>query len=152
MPWKPYQPNPDNITTGDCTIRAVCAVTGLDWKTAHTALCELARAMSDMPSTNRVWMFFGSLADGIHRIELSVDGLSVKAGAKVVPAGRTVGNWSQKWLVVQDKSTGYYTLRNMRSRMVLAIAGKAKSGAAVKQVKASNALYGFVRRRTQILP
>lgn len=71
---------------------------------------------------------------------VSVADDSVKAGAKVVPAGRTVGNWSQKWLVVQDKSTGYYTLRNMRSRMVLAIAGKAKSGAAVKQVKASNAL------------
>lgn len=32
----------------------------------------------------RVWMFFGSLADGIHRIELSADGLSVKAGAKPV--------------------------------------------------------------------
>lgn len=30
----------------------------------------------------RVWMFFGSLADGIHRIELSADGLSVKPGAK----------------------------------------------------------------------
>ena len=31
-----------------------------------------------------VWMFFGSLADGIHRIELAADGLSVKAGAKPV--------------------------------------------------------------------
>ena len=32
----------------------------------------------------RVWMFFGSLADGIHRVELSADGLSVKDGAKPV--------------------------------------------------------------------
>ena len=32
----------------------------------------------------RVWMFFGSLADGIHRIELTPDGLSVKAGANPV--------------------------------------------------------------------
>ena len=31
---------------------------------------------------SRVWMFFGSLADGIHRVELSADGLSVKDGAK----------------------------------------------------------------------
>lgn len=30
----------------------------------------------------KVWMFFGSLADGIHRIELADDGLSVKPGAK----------------------------------------------------------------------
>ena len=58
MPWLPYNPNPDGITTGDCTIRAICAVTGLDWKTAHTAVCELARDMSDMPSTNRVWWAF----------------------------------------------------------------------------------------------
>lgn len=32
----------------------------------------------------RAWMFFGSLADGIHRIELAADGPSVKAGAKPV--------------------------------------------------------------------
>jgi len=32
----------------------------------------------------RVWMFFGSLADGIHRVELSSDGLMVKPGAKPV--------------------------------------------------------------------
>ena len=71
---------------------------------------------------------------------VSVADESAKIGAKVAPARRSAGNWSQKWLVVQDKSTGYYTLRNMRSRMVLAVAGKAKSGAAVKQVRASAAL------------
>ena len=71
---------------------------------------------------------------------VSVADESAKAGAKAAPAGRALGNWSQKWLVVQDKSTGYYTLRNMRSRMVLAVAGKAKAGAAVKQVRANAAL------------
>lgn len=33
------------------------------------------------PKTGRVWMFFGSVG-GIHRIELTSDGLSVKEGAK----------------------------------------------------------------------
>ena len=74
------------------------------------------------------------------RYAVSVTGDSAKVGAKVAPAKRLVGNWSQKWLVVQDASTGYYTLRNMRSRMVLSVAGHAKSGAPVKQVKASASL------------
>ena len=56
--WRRFQPNPDKITTGDCTVRAICAVTGMDWISAHTALCELSREMSDMPSENRVWWSF----------------------------------------------------------------------------------------------
>lgn len=71
---------------------------------------------------------------------VSVAGDSANAGAKAVLAGREEGNWSQKWLVVQDKSTGYYTLRNMRSRMVLTVAGKGKPGAVLKQAKASSTL------------
>ena len=37
----------------------------------------------------RVWMFFGSCQDGVHRVELTRDGLSVKPDAKIVHvAGR----------------------------------------------------------------
>lgn len=37
----------------------------------------------------RVWMFFGSCQDGVHRVELARDGLSMKPGAKIVHvAGR----------------------------------------------------------------
>lgn len=36
-----------------------------------------------------VWLFFGSCQDGIHRVELTADGLSMKPGAKIVHvAGR----------------------------------------------------------------
>ena len=41
------------------------------------------------PGDGRVWMFFGSV-DGIYRVELAADGLSVKPGAQYVHvAGRT---------------------------------------------------------------
>lgn len=44
--------------TGDCTVRSICAVTGLSWKTVHRVLCALSENMSDMPSINRVWWHF----------------------------------------------------------------------------------------------
>lgn len=56
--WKRFQPNPFNIATSDCTVRAVCAVTGLDWRTAHRILCELSGELGEMPDRNRSWWAF----------------------------------------------------------------------------------------------
>ncbi len=56
--WRYYQPNPLQINVGDCTVRAICAVTGMDWDTAHKELCDLSREMGDMPSADRVWWTF----------------------------------------------------------------------------------------------
>ena len=53
--WRYYQPNPQGLNVGDCTVRSICAVTGLDWYTVHDALCDLSRSMADMPSADRVW-------------------------------------------------------------------------------------------------
>ncbi len=53
--WRYFQPNPRELNVGDCTVRAICAVTGMGWHAAHKALCDLARDMGDMPSADRVW-------------------------------------------------------------------------------------------------
>ena len=53
--WIKFNPNPDGLQTIDCTVRAICAVTGWSWVKAHTVLCDTARDMSDMPSSDRVW-------------------------------------------------------------------------------------------------
>lgn len=53
--WRRYNPNPQGLMVGDCTVRAICAVTGRDWRDVHLELCDLARGMADMPSSNRVW-------------------------------------------------------------------------------------------------
>lgn len=53
--YRYFNPNPQGLMVGDCTIRAICAVTGLDWYTVHDAACELSREMADMPSADRVW-------------------------------------------------------------------------------------------------
>ncbi|MBQ6338613.1 MAG: serine hydrolase [Kiritimatiellae bacterium] len=57
----------------------------------------------------QVWMFFGSLADGIHRIELAADGLSVKPDAKPVhvagvrhPADKRKRAWEGSYLHWRD--------------------------------------------------
>ena len=53
--WVYFQPNPKNLMVGDCTIRAICAVTNLDWNTVHRALCDLSEDMADLPNADRVW-------------------------------------------------------------------------------------------------
>lgn len=53
--WRKWNPNPQGLLVGDCTIRSICAVTGLDWYEVHDRQCELSRQMADMPSADRVW-------------------------------------------------------------------------------------------------
>lgn len=53
--WYSYNPNPLGLNVGDCTVRAICAVTNGTWDDVHKALCDLARDMADMPSADRVW-------------------------------------------------------------------------------------------------
>lgn len=53
--WIQFNPNPQGLLVGDCTVRSICAVTGMDWNTVHKALCDLSGDMADMPSADRVW-------------------------------------------------------------------------------------------------
>lgn len=53
--WIPFNPNPLGINTVDCTVRAICAVTGKSWDEIFREQCELAWEMADMPSADRVW-------------------------------------------------------------------------------------------------
>lgn len=53
--WRYFNPNPRGLNVGDCTVRSICAATGLDWHTVHRALCDLSAEMADMPSADRVW-------------------------------------------------------------------------------------------------
>ena len=55
MAWKEYNPNPLGLHVGDCTVRAICAVTGESWYVIHRQLCDLSEMMADMPSADRVW-------------------------------------------------------------------------------------------------
>lgn len=55
MAWIYYNPNPQGLLVGDCTIRAICAVTGFDWVTVHRMVSSLSEDMADMPSSDRVW-------------------------------------------------------------------------------------------------
>ena len=50
-----YNPNPLKLSVGDCTIRAISKVTGMNWKETYLHLLLQGYIMSDMPSANRVW-------------------------------------------------------------------------------------------------
>lgn len=102
--WRRYQPNPEKITTGDCTVRAICAVTGMDWYAAHTALCELAREMSQMPSSNDVWWTFlrGIGFRQFHLIDRCPDCYTVRDFARDHPKGTFVLGPSEHAVAVID--------------------------------------------------
>lgn len=48
-------PNPCGRRVGDCTIRAISALTGDSWKDVYLDLCREGLLRCDMPSSNDVW-------------------------------------------------------------------------------------------------
>ena len=58
MSFIAFNPNPLNLSVGDCTIRAISRVTGMDWKETYLHLLIQGYIMYDMPSANRVWEEF----------------------------------------------------------------------------------------------
>ena len=69
MSYKFFNPNPLGKFVGDCTIRAICAVTGLDWYEIHRQQSDLSRIMADMPSSDDVWWELLRL-HGFRRVKL----------------------------------------------------------------------------------
>lgn len=53
--WIPFNENRKRKHGNDCTVRAICAVTGLDWLTAYLGICLEGAVKQDMPSTNDIW-------------------------------------------------------------------------------------------------
>lgn len=53
--WIPFNENTKRARGNDCTVRAISAVTGLDWMTAYLSICLEGAMLQDMPSTDDVW-------------------------------------------------------------------------------------------------
>ena len=51
----PFNPNPDERLTTDCTVRAIALVTGKDWDETYIGVCAVGLRMHDMPYRNSVW-------------------------------------------------------------------------------------------------
>lgn len=118
--WRYYNPNPLSLHVGDCTVRAICAVTGLSWRIVHLAQCVLASQKADMPSSDRVWWSLLSLFgyDQVYLIDQCPDCYTVADFARDHPKGKYVlgpmehavavidGNWWDTW--DSGKTTVYY--------------------------------------------
>lgn len=50
-----YNPNPDMKRVGDCVVRAIAKLEGLDWETAYMDIALTGFRLHDMPSANHVW-------------------------------------------------------------------------------------------------
>lgn len=61
-----YNPNPIRSTAGDCVIRAICKLTGKDWKTVYAEVTLQGLMLGEMPSANSVWGAHLK-AEGFHR-------------------------------------------------------------------------------------
>lgn len=49
-----YNPNPDGDLVGDCSVRAVSKVLGMNWDEAYIALALQGYTIKDMPSSDNV--------------------------------------------------------------------------------------------------
>ena len=56
--WKYYNPNGRGRRTGDCVVRAICAVTGKTWNEVFWGAAFAAFGLDDMPSSNHAWRFY----------------------------------------------------------------------------------------------
>lgn len=50
-----YNPNPQDRRVGDCSVRAIAAALGTDWRGAFRILTEKAEEMADLPHSDAVW-------------------------------------------------------------------------------------------------
>lgn len=72
--YKYFNPNPGtSMAAGDCVVRMICCVTGLNWEDAYKEVCDKGLQIYDMPSANRVWMSYlmqdlGFVKDTIYNI------------------------------------------------------------------------------------
>lgn len=55
MSYKYFNPNPAGKNVGDCVIRAICKLTGLDWDKVYLHIAMTGFELWDMPSSNAVW-------------------------------------------------------------------------------------------------
>ena len=54
--WVYFNPNKKRAHGLDCTVRAICAVTGWDWETAHAATALEGHIVGDVQDANCVWV------------------------------------------------------------------------------------------------
>jgi len=50
-----FNPNPSELSVGDCVIRAISKITAQSWEKTYIELMLQGYMMSDLPSANRVW-------------------------------------------------------------------------------------------------
>jgi hypothetical protein len=50
-----YNPNPDNLMTDDCVIRAICKALDKPWQKVYMDLCIHGLKMSNWGNNNAVW-------------------------------------------------------------------------------------------------
>lgn len=55
MAFRYFNPNPSRRDVNDCTVRALCRVTGLPWDSVHARLCDVSRQLDDMPESDRAF-------------------------------------------------------------------------------------------------
>ena len=90
--WVNYNPNPIARRVIDCSVRALCAVTGRDWEDIYWQLCALGGQMCNMPSGNETWGAF-LRRDGWRRYAVPntcPECYTVRDFARDHPAGRYV--------------------------------------------------------------
>lgn len=84
-----YNANPDKNRVGDCTIRAISAITGKSWEEVYIGIAVIGYIMHDMPSSNAVWGEYLK-RHGFTRYAIpnnTLDSLTVEDFCQIIPRG-----------------------------------------------------------------
>ena len=121
-----FQPNPKENKTADCTIRAICAVTGLSWYEVFDKIVARARELCLFPS-DRDFMdermaMFGLIKIKLPRPKKGEKAMTVHKFCKEHPHGKYVlrtakhnigvvdGKYYDTWVNYGQRVYAYYEL------------------------------------------
>lgn len=121
-----FQPNPKEQKTTDCTIRAICAVTGLSWYEVFDKVINRARELCLYPNDKNFMeerlTLFGLVKKKLPKVKKGEKSMTVQRFCKEHPQGKYIlltahhnigvvnGKYYDTWVNYGQKVYTYYEL------------------------------------------
>ena len=104
--WIKYNPNPLGRNVDDCTVRAICKLTGKTWEEVYIGIVLQGLLLANMPNGNDVWGAYLKRLGYKRRIvpDTCPDCYTVKDFCRDHPRGRYLLALSSHVVTVEDGS------------------------------------------------
>lgn len=104
--WMPYNPNPKGRKINDCSVRSMCAATGLSWEHAFGCLAGIAakqyRMMNEKQVVCKMLQIYGFEKRSLPKVEKGGSRVKVDDFAQLHPVGVYVLHLAGHVVCVKD--------------------------------------------------